>query len=97
MPTIYLLVLCRQLSPAERAVLMAVGGAERARPDVPAEGSEAEQGEKTRDWLKNVRDSGYQILGLVMSHVPNVFTMPGLAAAMHQVELPPLPTFRPIG
>lgn len=44
-------------------------------------------GDKVRDWLKNLRDSGYQILGLVMSHVPSVFAMPGLAAAMNNALL----------
>ena len=47
----------------------------------------ASEWRQVRDWLKSMRDSGYQIMGLVMSHVPNVFSMPGLSAALHQTFL----------
>jgi hypothetical protein len=58
------------------------GGVDAAPAAAPEEEQVAMHGDKVRDWLKNLRDSGYQILGLVMSHVPSVFAMPGLAAAM---------------
>lgn len=72
--------------PAERMVLMAVGGAERARPEPPAvEGSSQEQGEK----VCARSDSGAQELrGRFLEYLPHT-----LARALLRPCLRPGPPF----
>ncbi|KAK3278182.1 hypothetical protein CYMTET_13864, partial [Cymbomonas tetramitiformis] len=83
-----------EMTPVERAVLSTVGTAERVRPSSPhgAGAAGPSEGEVLRDWLKNMRDSGYQIMGLTLSHVPSVYRVSGLASGLRQSLLEGIPT-----